>query len=344
MVFRKVLTHSIPTNAAAILVGGGTVAGGLLMTQPRCTLCEKKKQETSSDESARFQKALAHHDSQITSYRKQWEYSAESNATTSTKTPSRSWPDNVPTNEDLSWMIQDMKYCQRSPTNKESSYYCSRLMFRIASALLIQFDDTSQQRGLAILQQLANQGYADAMVYLGMCLNNGLLSDPNSEEAVIWFKLSADMYQHSQAQYELGVAYYTGEGVEEDEEYAVRLFLLAANQNHPAACYMCGDCLLDGVGVDIDRAKALEWLVKAAQLGHRGARSRVMACLEHKKGVDYEGFTDASRQTLVEHSTSTPTQTVRRRPTLQKVGGSGRRDQTELVRRQTIVAKSRSTV
>ena len=68
-----------------------------------------------------------------------------------------------------------------------------------------------------------------------------------------------------------------------------------------------------------------------------------MAVLEHKTGVDYEGFTDASRQTLVEHTT--PTQTgVRRRPTLQKVGGSGRRDQTELVRRQTIVAKSRSTV
>jgi len=93
--------------------------------------------------------------------------------------------------------------------------------------------------------------------------------------------------------------YYTGEGVDENEEEAVRLFKLAAEQHHAAASYMLGDCLLDGADVELDRASALEWLVQAAELGHRGARSRVMAVLEKKEGEDYGVFTDASRQTLV---------------------------------------------
>lgn len=77
------------------------------------------------------------------------------------------------------------------------------------------------------------------------------------------------MYDHPQAQYELAVALYTGEGVVENEEEAVSWFELAAKQNHPAACYMLGDCLLDGEGVEVDRGAALEWLVRAAELGHR---------------------------------------------------------------------------
>jgi TPR repeat protein len=36
-------------------------------------------------------------------------------------------------------------------------------------------------------------------------------------------------------QYELGVAYYTGEGVVENGEEAVKWFLAAAEKDHPAA-------------------------------------------------------------------------------------------------------------
>ena len=65
-----------------------------------------------------------------------------------------------------------------------------------------------------------------------MVLNEGRAGrDPDSESAVMWFKLCVDRYQHPQAQYELGVAYYTGEGVEEDEEEAVRLFALASGKS-----------------------------------------------------------------------------------------------------------------
>jgi len=182
------------------------------------------------------------------------------------------------------------------------------------------------------------------MVFYGMCINDGRdAMEPNAEEAVSWFKRCSEI-GHPQGQYELGVAFYTGEGVAEDEEEAVRLFKLAAEQQHPAASYMLGDCLLDGVGVEVDRAAALGWLVKAAELGHRGARSRVMAVLEKKDGDDYGVFTDASRQTLVEHTTplaSKAGQIVKRRTTLLRDKSGGSRDPTELARRETTVSNSR---
>jgi TPR repeat protein len=209
----------------------------------------------------------------------------------------------------------------------------------------MQYDVESQRKGFNMLRVLAEKGYPNAMAYYGMCLNEGRADKiPNSEAAVSWFRRTADMYGHPQSQYELGVAFYTGEGVVEDEEEAVRLFQLAAEQNHSAACYMLGDCLLDGIGVDTDRGLALEYLVRASELGHRGARSRVMAVLEKKDGEDYGAFTDASRQTMLEVHTATKDGQifVRRKTTLRKeeIGG-GSRNPTELTRRQTIVAKSR---
>lgn len=309
---------------------------------PLRTVCEGVHSDT---EAQRFKRSLAYHLSQIASYRTKWEYSENSSATTSTKTPSRSWPDDVPSDDEISWMLEDVKYCARSPIFRSDKEYCSRLSFRVASSLLVQFEPQKQETGFEILRALAEKGYPDAMVYYGMVLNDGRANrEPNSDAAVVWFKRCSDMFEHPQSQYELGVAFYTGEGVAEDEGEAVRLFQLAAEKNHPAACYMLGDCLLDGVGVEVDRGQALEWLVRASELGHRGARSRVMAVLEKKEGGHYGKFTDASQQTLVAHTVLAANKEgciVKRTATSGKEIGGGSRNPTELARRQTIVIKSR---
>ena len=296
-------------------------------------------------ESDRFERALAHHRSLLPEYRKKWEYSANSIATTSTTIPSRSWPDNVPPDDDLSFLLEDVKYCDRSPPNSSRSEYCNRLRFRVASALVLQFDPSSQNRGMEMLRLLAESNFSDAMVFYGMCLNDGRAGiEPNAKDAVQWFKRCCELYQHPQAQYELGVALYTGEGIEENEEEAVLFFQLAADQNHPAASYMLGDCLLDGVGVMLDRALALEWLVLSSELGHRGARSRVMAVLEKKEGDDYGNFTDASRQTMVDTIASNNSDKllmIQRKQTLLRKEGGASRDPTEMARRKTNVGNSR---
>ena len=101
------------------------------------------------------------------------------------------------------------------------------------------------------------------------------------EEAVRWFRKAAALHRHIVATYELGVAHYTGEGMNDapDPGHALRLFQQAAHLGHSGAAYMLGECLLDGVGCDRDRASALEWLLTAAELGHGLARERALMVL-----------------------------------------------------------------
>ncbi len=327
-------------------------------------LCEgddapKTKSTTSiatDDESIRFESALNRHRSRLSTYRKEWEYSSTSGngtATTSTKTPTRSWPHDVPDDDELSSLLADMKYCDRrdakygldDPADGGGGGYCAKLRFRVASGLLAQVDDEERQRiGLRMLRLLAESDHPDAMAYYGMCLNDGRAGmDPHPEGAMYWFERCAGTpHDHPHGRYELGVSYYTGEGVIEDEVEAVRLFALAAKQHHPGACYMLGDCLLDGVGVEMDRAEALEWLICAARLGHRGARSRVMAVLERREGEDYGEFTDASRQTLIERD-DPPTVVANRTGvgTIVPRRGTTIADRSEMARRRTIAGYSR---
>jgi hypothetical protein len=198
----------------------------------------------SETEDERFQRTLDHHRSQIAKYRSNWEYkppsdsddASSSSVSTSTTVPSRSWPDDIPANNDLSFFLEDLKYCAKSPNFRSDKDYCNKLSFRVAAALLTQFDDDNQTTGFEMLRNLAEKGYPDAMAYYGMCLNEGRANtDPNSTNAVVWFRRCADMYEHPQAMYELGVAFYTGEGVVEDEVEAVKWFMMAAEKNHPAA-------------------------------------------------------------------------------------------------------------
>jgi hypothetical protein len=115
----------------------------------------------------------------------------------------------------------------------------------------------------------------------GIILSEGLVEgvDINPELAVVWWRRCVDFHRHCKATYELAVAMYTGEGVEENSELAVTLFGRIAHLGHAGASYMLSECLLDGVGIQRDRSDALEWLVTAAELGHRRAQNRVISIL-----------------------------------------------------------------
>ena len=143
--------------------------------------------------------------------------------------------------------MEDVKYCRRHNRRRRrhnsrtlespncdkrgnDDLYCDKLSFRVASALLGRFDGGRHERtGLDILRGLAEGGYPDAMVYYGMCLNEGRDGSgnddnndddddddedslPDSAAAVSWFRRSAELHDHPRGMYELGVAYYTGGG------------------------------------------------------------------------------------------------------------------------------------
>ena len=76
------------------------------------------------------------------------------------------------------------------------------------------------------------------------------------------------------AQFSLGERYYNGDGVDRDDEEAVRLWRLAAEQGHVDAQARLGSWYAEPVngGWSRDAAEAVRWYRLAAEQGHVGAQ------------------------------------------------------------------------
>ena len=81
-------------------------------------------------------------------------------------------------------------------------------------------------------------------------------------EAAYWYEKAANQ-GYAQAQYNLGLCYGNGQGVEEDYEKAVFWFEKAANQGYAEAQYFLGWCYENGIGVKKDLKKAKLWKDKS---------------------------------------------------------------------------------
>jgi hypothetical protein len=77
------------------------------------------------------------------------------------------------------------------------------------------------------------------------------------------------------AQFQLGIWYEHGFGVERDPLEARRWFEQAAEQGHAVAAYHAGLAHELGLGVEIDIAEALRWFELAARGGHDVSRAKV---------------------------------------------------------------------
>lgn len=73
------------------------------------------------------------------------------------------------------------------------------------------------------------------------------------------------------AQYNLGILYFTGQGVGQDYDQAFKWTLAAAEQGHIAAQFNLGFLYFEGQGTDIDFGETISWYSKAARAGHADA-------------------------------------------------------------------------
>lgn len=70
----------------------------------------------------------------------------------------------------------------------------------------------------------------------------------------------------AEAQYQLGMIYLRGEGVEINQKSAAEWFKLAAEQGHMAAQLALADCYTYGWGVEVDESKAEYWKNKSNEI------------------------------------------------------------------------------
>lgn len=134
-------------------------------------------------------------------------------------------------------------------------------------------------------QLAADQGNTEAQTYLGDCYFYGDGVVQNYEKAVEYYQLAADQGD-SDAQSYLADSYREGLGVEEDDEEAVRLYQIAADQGNAYAIIHLGLAYSAGEGVEQDYEKAVEYFALGAQQEEPKALFLLGTCYQDGNGVE----------------------------------------------------------
>ena len=112
-------------------------------------------------------------------------------------------------------------------------------------------------------QQSAEQGYAEAEFALSVIYSER----GDSQQSLIWLEKAAKQ-NHTKSQYELGIDYLFGFGVEVDNSKALYFLEKSAEQDYIPAQVELGNLYLttSGLGSDLDNyKKGIYWYEKAAQ-------------------------------------------------------------------------------
>ncbi|MBP6103729.1 MAG: sel1 repeat family protein [Gammaproteobacteria bacterium] len=120
---------------------------------------------------------------------------------------------------------------------------------------------------------------------LNYYLGRGVPQD--SQRAAAFFEHAAKTQNHPGAQFNLGVLYEHGEGVQKDLNAAVQWYEKAAQQNNAKAQYNLGFLLLEGFGISKNPVTGLQWLEKAADQGSIPAAYQLGCAYLGAKGVPH---------------------------------------------------------
>lgn len=120
---------------------------------------------------------------------------------------------------------------------------------------------------LSIWRPLADQGNAIAQYNLGLSYNYGRGVQQDFAEAIKWYRKAADQGQ-ADAQGNLATLYANGQGVPKDFAEAVKWYRLAAEQGNANSQFNLGVMYDKGEGVRPDPSEAVKWLKMAADQGY----------------------------------------------------------------------------
>lgn len=127
----------------------------------------------------------------------------------------------------------------------------------------------------------AKIGNAEAQYNVAICYYKGEGVSQDFQKSAEWWLKSAQQ-GHVNAQYCIARSYHYGEGVFKDLSKAFEWYLKAAEQGHVGAQFIVGEFYFNGFGVNKDFNKAVGWYLKAAKNGQAFAQYVV-------GGLYYEG-------------------------------------------------------
>ena len=141
--------------------------------------------------------------------------------------------------------------------------------YSMGSCNFLQSQDNAEKIAKTVfsfVKEIAEKGNTEAMFLLGDAYYNGLGTEKDFSQAVIWLRKSIAK-GNPLAMNELGVMYNYGEGVPKDYTQALSLYRLSAEKGVTNALSNIGSMYKDGEGVERDYSQALEFYNRAAQKG-----------------------------------------------------------------------------
>jgi len=148
------------------------------------------------------------------------------------------------------------------------------LLTGVNSAWASSADDAVQaylrgefNKAAVLLRPVAEQGDAQAQIYMGLLYERGKGVPQDYAESAKWYRLASEQGK-ADAQNYLGNMYSKGNGVSQDYAEAVTWYRKAAEQGKKAAQYNLGKVYANGEGVKKDYVKAYMWFNVAAISGH----------------------------------------------------------------------------
>lgn len=112
-------------------------------------------------------------------------------------------------------------------------------------------------------KRAAEQGHAEAQLYLGMLYKEGKGLPKDDNESGNRFRKAAEQGS-AEAQFNLGLMYYGGQGVPRDYVESVKWYRLAARQGNAYAQANLAHMYAEGLGVPKDEVRAHAWMSLSA--------------------------------------------------------------------------------
>ena len=146
------------------------------------------------------------------------------------------------------------------------------------------YNEGNYTQAMELLLPSAIQGHAVAQTIIGLMYYKGEGVIQDDKEAARWFQKASEQ-GNVVAQHALGLMYYEGKGVMQDDKEAEKWFQKAAEQGNADAQYNLGVMYNNGKGVIQDYKEAARWFQKAAKQGHVNAQYNLGMMYDDGKGV-----------------------------------------------------------
>ncbi len=134
------------------------------------------------------------------------------------------------------------------------------------------------------IQPMAEAGDIDAQFQLGVMYGNGHGVEKDPVKATQWFDKAINGLDPG-APFNIGVMYHEGEGLPKDYGMAAQWFRKSAERGDGEAQFNLGLMYDQGRGVPKDLAEAAKWYLKAADLGVPRAQSNLAVMYREGQGV-----------------------------------------------------------